>query len=643
MQEMDDMALLREYAARNSEAAFKALVSRRVNFVYSAAMRQVRDPHLAQEVTQAVFIILAQKAGRISNKTILSGWLFKTTRFAALAQTRAAVLRQQREQEAHMQSELQQTAPDPFWEQMSPLLDEALATLGEADRQAVLLRFFENKSLAEVGSHLGTGEDTARKRVSRALEKLHCYFTKRGVFSTTAIIAGAISANSVQVAPVVLAKSVTAAAAAKGAAASGSTLTLIKGALKLMAWTKVKTTIVVGATTIALTLGVGYFGFFDRTHSRQLGRLKLPVGQVTPAIGFGVSHGIILASDGSLWAWGENDLGWPALGLGKINKQAFLRRVGNENDWVNIAVGNAHNLAVKADGTLWAWGENARYELGDGTKTTRSTPVHSLPGNDWKQAAAGLEDTFAIKNDGTLWAWGINWAGQLGIGTVKDSPVAVQVGSATWKKVWAGGTQSVGIQSDGSLWAWGTGAHVANTIPPRSKTYLVPECLSSDTNWVDATVSLSIMFAIKSDGTLWAWGANAHVYTGVHDEALDAKLVQVGTNSDWQACSTAPFYLVLIKKDGSVWAMDASDHSTLGYRLKWIDLQKDIVAFGGGRGIGAAVTRDGEVWTWGKVIGEYVATVRGSGKNVELVPPKYTVLDKPWQLSNVDPADTSTK
>jgi uncharacterized protein (TIGR03435 family) len=137
---------------------------------------------------------------------------------------------------------------------MSPLLDEALATLGETDRQAVLLRFFENKSLAEVGGHLDTGEDTARKRIARALEKLHRYFSKRGVSSTTTIIAEAISANSVQAAPVALTKSVTAVAMAKGAAASGSTLTLIKGALKLMAWTKAKTVVVTG---VAVLLAAG--------------------------------------------------------------------------------------------------------------------------------------------------------------------------------------------------------------------------------------------------------------------------------------------------------------------------------------------------------------------------------------------------
>ena len=254
MQAMDDMALLREYATSNSETAFEALVSRRVGFVYSMALRQVRDPHQAEEVTQAVFIILAQKAGRISDKTILAGWLFRTTRFIALAQMRADAKRRQREQEANMQSEIQPTAPDLFWEQMSPLLDEALATLGETDRQAVLLRFFENKSLAEVGSHLGTGEDTARKRVSRALEKLHRYFARRGVSSTTAIIAGAISANSVQAAPVALAKAVSAVALAKGAAASGSTLTLIKGALKLLAWHNAKAAIITG-TAIVLAAG----------------------------------------------------------------------------------------------------------------------------------------------------------------------------------------------------------------------------------------------------------------------------------------------------------------------------------------------------------------------------------------------------
>lgn len=241
MQAMEDIALLREYAEGNSEAAFETLVARRVGFVYSAALRQARDPLLAEEITQAVFILLAQKAKRIPDKIIVTGWLFKTTRFVALAEMRRAATRRQREQEAFMQPQTDTLEPNPIWDEISPLLDAALAELGEKDRQALLLRFFENKSLAEVGKYFGAAENTAGKRVNRALEKLRLYFSKHGVVSTTEIMAGAISKRSVQPAPVALAKVVTMAAVAKGATASGSTLTLIQGALKLMAWAKAKT------------------------------------------------------------------------------------------------------------------------------------------------------------------------------------------------------------------------------------------------------------------------------------------------------------------------------------------------------------------------------------------------------------------
>jgi RNA polymerase sigma factor (sigma-70 family) len=279
MQATDDLALLREYAARDSEDTFAELVSRRVNFVYSAALRQVRNPHLAEEITQAVFVILAQKAEKISDKTILTGWLFKTTRFAALAQIRAESKRVRQQKEFQMQSQLEQTSDDlsrrseaeadEIWNQMSPLLDEALATLGEKDRQAVLLRFFENKSLAEVGNFLGMGEDTARKRISRALEKLRRYFNRHGISSTTAIIAGTISANSIQAAPIALAKSVTVVAIAKGAAASTSTLTLIKGALKIMAWTKAKTAILICAGVLLATSTTATLWHFEKDSWRN--------------------------------------------------------------------------------------------------------------------------------------------------------------------------------------------------------------------------------------------------------------------------------------------------------------------------------------------------------------------------------------
>ena len=246
MPEPDDIALLRQYAERNAESAFATLVEKYVNLVYSTALRSVGNPHAAEEITQAVFIILARKARSLSQGTILSGWLYQTARLTAANFLRAEIRRQHREQEAYMQSLLNELEPE-VWPQIAPLLDAAMERLGEKDRNAVVLRYFENKNLREVGTALGASEDAAKMRVNRALEKLRKFFTKRGVALSGTAIAGAVSANSVQAAPVALAKSVTAVAIAKSATASGSTLTLIKGALKIMAWTKAKTAVVVGA------------------------------------------------------------------------------------------------------------------------------------------------------------------------------------------------------------------------------------------------------------------------------------------------------------------------------------------------------------------------------------------------------------
>jgi uncharacterized protein (TIGR03435 family) len=245
MQETPDFELLQQYVKDGSDEAFAALVTRLLNLVYSAALRKTSNPHAAEEIAQAVFIILAKKAGELRQKTILSGWLYQTARLTASNFVRTAIRRAHREQEAYMQSLSNETGSE-VWQQITPLLEDAMGQLGEKDRNALVLRFFEGKTFQEIGTAFDASDNAAKKRVGHALEKLRKYFSKRGVASTAAIIAGVVSANAIQAAPAALAKTVSIVAITKGAGASGSTLTLLKGVLKIMAWTKMKTGILFG-------------------------------------------------------------------------------------------------------------------------------------------------------------------------------------------------------------------------------------------------------------------------------------------------------------------------------------------------------------------------------------------------------------
>lgn len=248
MQELDDISLLREYIDHDSEGAFAALVTRHVNKVYSIALRHARNPHQAEEIAQAVFVILARQARHLGSRVILSGWLCRTAQLTAVTFVRSETRRTRREQEAYMQNPSVETEPD-VWPQIEPLLDVAMAGLSEADYHAVVLRFFDGKSMKDVGAALGASEDAAKMRVNRAVQKLRRFFARRGIVVPVALLIAAISANSVQSAPATVAKTATMAAMAKGTA-STPTLTLIKEVLNIMAWTKAKTAIVAGVVTL---------------------------------------------------------------------------------------------------------------------------------------------------------------------------------------------------------------------------------------------------------------------------------------------------------------------------------------------------------------------------------------------------------
>ena len=235
---MNDHELLQRYAASRCEAAFTELVKRYVDLVHSAALRQVGgDAHLAQDVTQAVFIDLARKAASLPGSAVLAGWLYTGTCYAAAKAVRSEQRWRLREQEANrMQESLSESALEPEWDQLRPALDAVMHELNEQDRDAVLFRYFEGRQLAEVGAKLGLSEDAARKRVGRAMDKLRELLAKRGVTSSATALVALLSGHAVTAAPVGMAVNIAGAALASAATGTGTGLTL----LKIMTMTKLK-------------------------------------------------------------------------------------------------------------------------------------------------------------------------------------------------------------------------------------------------------------------------------------------------------------------------------------------------------------------------------------------------------------------
>ena len=262
MNHSSDSQLLLRYAESHSEADFTELVGRHVDFVHSAAVRMVCDPHLAEDVTQGVFVALAKNTAQLAERPAISGWLHRTAQNIAAQTVRTNVRRRAREQEAVAMNELIASSPDASWEHIAPHLDAALGELGDADRDAVLLRYFEKKSAREMAAQLGMSDEAAQKRVSRAVEKLREFFAKRGVTIGASGLAVVISANAVQAAPVGLALTISAAALAGTTVTTSTVIT----ATKTIAMTTLQKTIV--TATIAALAGAGIY------EARQTSQLR---------------------------------------------------------------------------------------------------------------------------------------------------------------------------------------------------------------------------------------------------------------------------------------------------------------------------------------------------------------------------------
>ena len=246
-----NLQLLSRYTRHHAEEAFAELVRRHVDLIHSAALRQVRSSQLAEEVAQSVFLDLAHQAKHLAPDTILTAWLYEVTRRTAIDVVRREARRQLREQIATEMNAMNATAAD--WTHIEPLLDEAMHALDATDRAAVLLRYFENKSLREVGAALGTSDDAAQKRVSRAVERLREYFNKHGVSVGASGLAVVLLANAVQAAPVGLALTISTAAALTGTAIVTTATTTATNAI---AMTTMQKTLIAAALTVAVGAGI---------------------------------------------------------------------------------------------------------------------------------------------------------------------------------------------------------------------------------------------------------------------------------------------------------------------------------------------------------------------------------------------------
>lgn len=264
----NDLELLGQFAREprtpSGQDAFTTLVNRHLGLVYSAALRQVRSPHLAEEVSQSVFTNLARHATKLAPDTVLTAWLYQVTRHTAIDVVRSEARRQAREQISLQMSAINESTTD--WTHIEPLLDEAMDSLDDADRTAILLRYFENKSLREVGAALGASEDAAQKRVSRAVEQMREFFSKRKVAVGAGGLVALLSANAVQAAPSAL--SATVAAGAVLGANVISTATAVTGTKTIaLAMTTLQKAII--AVLIAGAAAAGVYEARQNTHLRE--------------------------------------------------------------------------------------------------------------------------------------------------------------------------------------------------------------------------------------------------------------------------------------------------------------------------------------------------------------------------------------
>ena len=290
------------------------------------------------------------------------------------------------------------------------------------------------------------------------------------------------------------------------------------------------------------------------------------------AVSGGEDHSLALKSDGTLYAWGKNDRG--QLGIGSTNNENAPQQVGNGSDWEAIAAGGGHSLALKSDGTLYSWGANSIGQLGNGENGAdfadiskdKTAPIQIGTDRDWRTVSAGSSHSLAIKTDNTLHVWGNNATGQLGLGdtTDKNSPTRVSTG---WKTVSAGFAHSLALKNDNTLYAWGWNwkGQVGNgKSGSTSEKETTPQKISAETNWNGIAAGDLHSLVFKDNGELYAWGHNTTGQLGLDDFTNRDRPEKVGSDTDWKAIGVGEVSSFTLKENGTLYAMGFSELLGIG-------------------------------------------------------------------------------
>ena len=549
-----DFELLQRFTRQADQSAFADVVQRHLDLVFATALRKLEDPGAAQEVAQNVFAALGRKAWQFAPDDSLPAWLHKTTLFETNTWLRGELRRRRREETAaELGTTMNTPEQPPAFAEFLPLLDEALLSLREKDRTALLLRFYENQSLRDVGAALGAGEDAASKRVQRALARLTEFFLRRGFKTATVATVAVALEHSATTASAMVATTLVGA----GRQTAPPVLAGFKALLaRLAILTRPQRAALGGALALALLFLCLFLARSLQAGTRPVISLERSGTNVTIRFTGALQSAAQPQGPFRPVPGARSPLVVPA-GTGQEFWRAWMPGVRS------IAAG-AHTVALRADGTLWAWGKNSNGQLGNGTETSTNTPQQIGTDTNWQAVSAGWNHTVALRTEGTLWAWGYNGSGQLGNGTYGGINTPQRVGGDTnWQAIAAGEAHTVALHTDGTLWAWGrndsgqlgNGTYTSTNTPQRS---------GIETNWQTIAAGDGHTVALRMDGTLWAWGHNRFGQLGNGNYTSTNTPQRIGTNAKWQAVAAGGQHTVALHTDGTLWAWGYNRDGQLG-------------------------------------------------------------------------------